>query len=424
MSVVPYKVDHSVQNTAKKLGFSKKHVSFKFGFANPGALGDQAKSGAACRGSEHSVLFVWSLKSGKRQLTVDGKIVHSSESGKNGWTGDRTWQHTFPLRNHNDATGDSYKVELISQVAQSDIPDSHPFDLRIDGISYFQFNEMWILGTSDMVTSDAMERKIDGQAADDAGLSDDLERQDEEQELRMAQAKVKVLQDRERQRQQQHEGKPLELKDDKASKPNSPMTLRGMLNIGSRRVSMKKDNNDTPPPKNAVPFSYNTAPPAQILVRNNSQPASNVPTNPELSPYSYGAPPPSPAAPPYCGDSPNIGTTAGAALRTTSHTQMTPSAGAPAQYWGDVPGHRGVGPAPVTPQVYHPQQHPAYYGEAAILPQTLTTYGNGSTATIAAHHTRAPAFGIPGGQQKVAPSFPLSSQQQQPALIHLNPYAY
>lgn len=85
MSYVPYQVDHTVKNVSKTIGVSKKKIMFKFGIASPKAL-SEGMTGAQCRGSEHQVDFVWSLKSGKRQIIVDGKEVHFSESGMNGWT--------------------------------------------------------------------------------------------------------------------------------------------------------------------------------------------------------------------------------------------------------------------------------------------------------------------------------------------------
>ncbi len=148
MKFIPYQIDYAVTNAAKTLGFSKKKVSFKFGFANPSASRDQ--TGAACRGSEHEVIFIWSLASGKRQLLLDGKDVHYSESGQNGWTSDRAWQHSFPL--HDTALRQTLKVHFISQPVNKDIPGSRPFDLRVGGISYFSFNQIFQLGTAAMTT--------------------------------------------------------------------------------------------------------------------------------------------------------------------------------------------------------------------------------------------------------------------------------
>jgi hypothetical protein len=142
---IPYQVDFSVKNTAKVVGFSKKKVIFKFGFANEDACRDN-QTGAQCRGSEHELIFVWSLASGKRNLFVDGKEVHYSESGLNGWTQDRSWQHAFNLK-----VGDNrHRVHFISQPKNPDMPEVQPFDLRVNGVSYFQFNKIFELGSSRM----------------------------------------------------------------------------------------------------------------------------------------------------------------------------------------------------------------------------------------------------------------------------------
>jgi hypothetical protein len=145
----PYQVDFSVKNAAKTLGFSKKKVHFKFGFANPEAC-RQGLMGAQCRGSEHELTFVWSLASGKRNLFVDGKEVHYSESGQNGWTQDRSWQHAFSLK-----VGDErYRIHFITQPKQPEIPEIRPFNLLVNGVSYFQFNKIFELGTPRMHVRD------------------------------------------------------------------------------------------------------------------------------------------------------------------------------------------------------------------------------------------------------------------------------
>lgn len=148
-SFIPYQVDYSVQNAAKTLGFSKKRISFKFGFANQSSL-SQGLTGPACRGSEHELVFVWSLKTGKRQLLFDNKNLHFSESGMNGWTQDRTFQHVFHFRDN--ATRANIKATFTSQpVTQNSTQGTRPFNLSIGGISYFDFNQIYLLGTDGMI---------------------------------------------------------------------------------------------------------------------------------------------------------------------------------------------------------------------------------------------------------------------------------
>ena len=144
----PYQIDYSVKNTSKTFGFSKKKITFKFGIANPPAVASGA-SGAACRGSEHEIIFIWSLNSGKRQILCDGKDVHYSETGQNGWTADQVFQHHFELR----VAGLSgpLRAHLITQPANRDVPHINPFDLRLNGVSYFAMPQIFQLGTPQMV---------------------------------------------------------------------------------------------------------------------------------------------------------------------------------------------------------------------------------------------------------------------------------
>jgi hypothetical protein len=147
MTFIPYQIDYNVKNTAKTLGFSKKKVIFKFGIANPDSI-QQGMTGAHCRGSEHELVFLWSLKTGKRQLLLDNKDVHFSESGQNGWTTDRAWQHVFQVRDA--TTGGTFRCHFISQPVNKEVPGSRPFDLRVSGVSYFSFNQIFQLGTAAM----------------------------------------------------------------------------------------------------------------------------------------------------------------------------------------------------------------------------------------------------------------------------------
>ena len=145
----PYQVDHSVKNTSKTFGFSKKQITFKFGVANPEAIA-QGLTGAHCRGSEHEIVFTWSLNSGKRQIMADGRDVHYSETGLNGWTTDQVFQHQFQLRIPNFSV--PVRCHIITQPANRDDPSVRPFDIRINGISYFRFSKIFQLGTPEMVS--------------------------------------------------------------------------------------------------------------------------------------------------------------------------------------------------------------------------------------------------------------------------------
>lgn len=159
----PYQIDYCVKNTSKTFGFSKKRITFKFGIANPPAVAN-GETGANCRGSEHEVIFTWSLNSGKRQILLDGKDVHYSETGQNGWTADQVFQHHFQIR----VAGLSgpLRAHLITQPANKDVPHIKPFDLRINGVSYFSMPKIFELGGPQMVV-----RPVKGKGKTSGGYS-------------------------------------------------------------------------------------------------------------------------------------------------------------------------------------------------------------------------------------------------------------
>ena len=166
----PYQIDYSVKNTSKTFGFSKKKVIFKFGIANKQALAD-GQTGANCRGSEHEVIFTWSLNSGKRQILADGKDVHYSETGQNGWTADQVFQHHFTIRV--PGISSPLRAHLITQPANRDMPQIKPFDLRINGCSYFKMSKIFQLGTPQMVSRPVHKSKNGsrGRSEEDAYMS-------------------------------------------------------------------------------------------------------------------------------------------------------------------------------------------------------------------------------------------------------------
>jgi hypothetical protein len=190
MTFTPYQIDYSVKNQAKTLGFSKKKVHFKFGVANAETV-RQGLTGAECRGSEHEVSFLWSLKTGKRVLLLDNKEVHYSESGQNGWTTDRAWQHVFTIR---DSAGGPLRCHFISQPVNKEVPGSKPFDLRVAGVSYFSFNQIFQLGTPSMVTREQARPHHHGDSGGQHGHGRDSPISPEERRL-IAQAKLESLRD-------------------------------------------------------------------------------------------------------------------------------------------------------------------------------------------------------------------------------------
>merc|ERR1712176_1659664 len=69
-----YQVDFVAVNCGKIVRASKKKIRFRFGYSDKEALA-AGKTGQDCRASEHEVIVIWSLSSGKQAIAFDGKEV-------------------------------------------------------------------------------------------------------------------------------------------------------------------------------------------------------------------------------------------------------------------------------------------------------------------------------------------------------------
>jgi len=330
---VPYQVDYKVENKAKSLGFSKKKFIFKFGIANNQAI-QQGLTGSNCRGSEHEITFIWSLKSGKRQIIADNKEVHFSDSGQNGWTGDRTFQHHFGLQSPGFGV---IRCHLVTMPSDPNLPGGNrPCDLRIGGISYFDFSKIFQLGTSAMIVRPA---PSGSGGASYRSPDDEAYASPEEREL-IARAKLESMRDIRQSRSQdeaqrsyvsapayvpQREESLISFDDPPLPPRNNPQQMSSMTMdpAFTRNGSFGSHGYGGPPPQQKTPASY---------------------SNYQLPPVQSFAPPPVPAA--------------------YSNYQLPP---APTpQYAASVPtyGQQSQAPTPqyaVNPPAYGFQQ-PAAYG--------------------------------------------------------------
>jgi hypothetical protein len=109
-------------------------INRRFGFTNKDALLD-GQTGTACRGEEHDVTVVWSITSGKRQITMDGKEVHYSAS--RGGLLDFSWS---VRGNH------VLKVVAHASPPLTATPGFRQYDLFIDGQTFFSMPKVYELG--------------------------------------------------------------------------------------------------------------------------------------------------------------------------------------------------------------------------------------------------------------------------------------
>lgn len=406
MSFTPYQVDFSVKNTSKTFGFSKKRVSFKFGIANNGAV-EQGLTGAHCRGSEHEVIFTWSLNSGKRQILADGKDVHYSESGLNGWTTDQVFQHHFLMRVPN--LGGPLRCHLITQPANRDVPSIQPFDLRINGISFFNFAKIYELGSPHVASSRT------SQSASRGGDPEDDPYITPEERKAIAAAKLASIRDiREREREvtsiqsaptvmHRDEGNLINLLEDTPAHHPTPPSQQPSHFVSSITLDTAFVGGPAPPPYGQQPYNNYAlgAPPPQAQPNPYQQnPYGQPPAPQQPDPYaqqqnSYGQPPALMQPDPYAQQQNAYGQPPATVQPDPYAQQQNTYAQPPPPMQPDPYAQQqityGQPPAPVQPDPY--AQQPNAYG------QPPTPQGYGQQPNQFAYQQPPTPQGYYGGQQ-------------------------
>jgi len=130
----PYQVDFSAIAAGKRVSSTKRKIRWRFGYANQHALAD-GRTGIDCRGEEHDVTIVWSITSGKRQISMDGKEVHYS-TNRAGLL-EFNWQSKG---NH------VIKVTCHAAPPMTAQPGFRQYDLSIDGQSFFTMPKVFQIG--------------------------------------------------------------------------------------------------------------------------------------------------------------------------------------------------------------------------------------------------------------------------------------
>lgn len=150
---VPYQVDFTPAKKGRHVGMTKRRISWKFGFASLKEAVVDGRQGVECRGSEHELQFTWSLSSGKRQVEFDGQIVHFSIV-KSSLLENVVFEHSFPISTayKDDDHGTArHTIQIICFArTPSHAGSFHQFDVRVDGVSYFDFLKLYELGSDKM----------------------------------------------------------------------------------------------------------------------------------------------------------------------------------------------------------------------------------------------------------------------------------
>jgi len=131
----PYQVNYRAKRAGKTISCTKRRITFKFGFSSREAIMSGATEGDA-RGAEHEVVLIWSHISGKRQLFVDGRQIHTSKAARVNTEFEYQWPHGPHL----------LKITAHAAPPTEGSRYRRQFNLELDGMSFFRFKKIYQLG--------------------------------------------------------------------------------------------------------------------------------------------------------------------------------------------------------------------------------------------------------------------------------------
>lgn len=131
----PYQINYRAKRCGKTITASKRRITFQFGFSSASAI-SSGMTAVDCRGEEHEVVLIWSHMSGKRELFMDGRQIHTSK----GAMGNSEFMHSWALGNH------ILKITAHGSSPMGGEANFRQFDLELDGMSYFAFKQIYQLG--------------------------------------------------------------------------------------------------------------------------------------------------------------------------------------------------------------------------------------------------------------------------------------
>lgn len=248
--------------------------SRRFGYPSLEALAE-GRNGVDCRGEEHDVTVVWSLTSGKRQLSMDGKEITYSSSRSGVF--DFSW-----------TTRGNHVIKVVCHAAAplTATPGFRQYDLFIDGQSFFIMPKVYELGIkgpnarvpghaySNQTSPTSMGSGYQGRAQGNQMQGVPTTRDQEEADLRRA---IEASINESRQHLQGRGG------DDARSAYTTPQAgTADLLDFGAPALALPASDArsvSSMPSAYSAPPSYNQAPPTQA-------PPSYSPA-PYQSPHGY-----------------------------------------------------------------------------------------------------------------------------------------
>lgn len=165
----PYQINYRAKRAGKHISASKRRITFQFGFSSAAAI-NAGRTEVECRGEEHEVVLVWSHLTGKRQLFMDGREIHMSKAAR----GNTKFEYSWSIPG-------GHIVKILANGTPSQQSYYKQFDLELDGMSFFEFANIYELGKAGVKSRGAPEVSYSYRGAAYDARDDNEELEDEAQ---------------------------------------------------------------------------------------------------------------------------------------------------------------------------------------------------------------------------------------------------
>jgi hypothetical protein len=149
--LIPYQIDFNTTTVGKHIRQTKRHVTWRFGFAHiPSLLAK--KTGVACRGIELDIHLVWSVASRKHVLFMNGMLVHQTiPSSAIAIIPSQRFEHSLYVPEEILPGGHVIHIEAWALGFGSHADPEKQFTMMFDGQNYRTFSPVYLLGSPQMM---------------------------------------------------------------------------------------------------------------------------------------------------------------------------------------------------------------------------------------------------------------------------------
>lgn len=149
--LIPYQIDFNTTTVGKHIRQTKRHVTWRFGFAHIPSLLEK-KTGVACRGIELDIHLVWSVASRKHVLFMNNTLVHQTmPSSAIAIIPSQRFEHSLYVPEEILPGGHVIHIEAWALGFGSHADPERQFTMMFDGQNYRTFSPVYLLGSPRMM---------------------------------------------------------------------------------------------------------------------------------------------------------------------------------------------------------------------------------------------------------------------------------